>query len=349
MLELKGRVTAPAPREVWREVLAQDPDAVVSQSPEWLDALCAAGHHADASRLYELPGGRNLILPMVRRVGLPNGYRVEASLPAAWGMGGIVAPGGASGEDVAAVFSELASRVQLRTSISPSPLLASAWAAARPSGTTTVARRAHVLKLDRPFGKLWSERFTGSARTAVRKAERSGLTVECDVSGRLVPVFYELFEQSLRRWASQQHEPAALALWRGRRRDPMHKFELMSKLLGDACRIWVAWSDGRPAAAILVLQRGNAHYTRGAMDKELAGPTRANYLLHSRAIEDACSAGCRVYHMGESGRSESLAQFKTRFGAEAHDYAEYHLERFAITTADKRARAVVKRIIGFRD
>ena len=111
----------------------------------------------------------------------------------------------------------------------------------------------------------------------------------------------------------------------------------------------MAWSHGRPAAAILVLQSGNAHYTRGMMDKSLAGPTRANYLLHSLAIEQACDAGCRHYHMGESGSSRSLAQFKTRFGARPRPYAEYHLERLPITTLDRHARAVVKRVIGFRD
>ncbi|MGH2909670.1 MAG: hypothetical protein ACRDK8_10280, partial [Solirubrobacteraceae bacterium] len=81
----------------------------------------------------------------------------------------------------------------------------------------------------------------------------------------------------------------------------------------------------------------------------LAGPTRANYLLHSLAIEEACAAGCRHYHMGETGESESLAQFKTRFGARPHRYAQYHLERVPVTAADRRLRAVVKRTIRFRD
>jgi lipid II:glycine glycyltransferase (peptidoglycan interpeptide bridge formation enzyme) len=123
----------------------------------------------------------------------------------------------------------------------------------------------------------------------------------------------------------------------------------MARTLGEACRVWVAWAEGQPAAAILVLQGTNAHYTRGMMDKDLAGPTRANYLLHQLAIEDACNAGCRHYHMGETGSSSSLAQFKTRFGALPHRYAEYHLERLPITAFDRRARTVVKRIIGFRD
>ena len=344
-----ARIVSPAPRSEWEEVLAADPNAVVSQTPAWTDFLCAFGAYRDTSRLYELAGGRRLVLPMVAARRLPERLRVEGSFPPSWGMGGIVAPGGVTSEDVTAVFDDLAACLALRISIRPNPLDAEAWRSARPEGVVAVPRLAHVLSLEGGFEQVWTDRFAGTARTAVRKAERSGLEVERDTSGRLVPVLYELFERSLERWARQQHEPPALARWRGRRRDPVRKFELMARTLGEACRIWVARKDGRAVAAILVLQGENAHYTRGVMDKDLAGPTRANYLLHKLAIEDACAAGCRSYQMGETGPSASLAQFKTRFGALPYAYAEYHLERIPITALDRRARSVVKRVVGFRD
>jgi lipid II:glycine glycyltransferase (peptidoglycan interpeptide bridge formation enzyme) len=285
----------------------------------------------------------------VRRRHLRGPLAIEASFPPGWGIGGIVAPGGVRPADAAAVFADLAGRRVVRTSLRPNPLDAELWSAARPPSAVAVPRLAHVLSLEGGFERVWKERFTGTARTAVRKAERSGVRVELDTSGRLVPVLYELLERSVERWAGQLHEPRALARWRTHRRDPLRKFELMAEALGEACRIWVAWAGGRPAAAILVLQGTNAHYTRGMMDKDLAGPTRANYLLHQLAIEDACGAGCRHYQMGETGSSSSLAQFKTRFGALPHPHSEYHLERLPITALDRHARRVVKRIVGFRE
>jgi glycosyltransferase involved in cell wall biosynthesis len=342
------QVTSPAPRESWEAAVASDPNALVFHTPQWLDCICAYGGYEDASRLYELPRGRSLVLPMVRRRAL-GGLDSEASLPPTWDPGGIVAPGGVRVHDLIPVFSDLAGHVAVRTSLRPSSLDARAWAAARPPGVVAVPRLAHVLELESDFERVWTKRFTGTARTAVRKAERSGLTVERDTSGRLVPTVYELFERSLVRWAQQQHEPLPFARWRRRRLDPIRKFELIAQTLGEACRIWVAWHDGRPAAAILVLQGRNASYVRGMMDKELAGRTRANYLLHRLAIEEACVAGCRYYDMGESGSSPSLAQFKTRFGARARPYAAYHIERLPITALDRHARTVVKRILGFRD
>ena len=119
--------------------------------------------------------------------------------------------------------------------------------------------------------------------------------------------------------------------------------------MGEGCRVSVAWYQGKPAAAILVLRGRNAHYTRGAMDPELASPSQANRLLHKVAIEDACRAGCASYHMGESGDSDGLSQFKSRFGAVATPYAEYWVERLPLTRADAALRGAVKRVIGFRD
>jgi hypothetical protein len=344
-----SNVVTPAPRRAWRELLDTDRDAVVSQSSAWLDALCAYGGWDDASRLYELRDGRRLLLPLARRARLPDALAIQGSLPASWGVGGPLASVPVRADVIAAVLTDLRREPGLRTSIRPNPLHGEVWSAVRGPGLVKVPRTAHVLDLDGGFARVWKERFAGTARTAVRKAERSGVVVECDTTGRLVPVFYELFELSLARWAKHQHEPAFLARLRAHRRDPQQKLETIARALKGACRVWVAWLDGRPAASIIVLVGANASYTRGAMNKELAGPTRANYLLQKLAIEDACEAGCARYHMGETGSSRELAQFKTRFGAIAYDYGEWHLERLPITRADRRLRSVVKHAIGFQD
>jgi hypothetical protein len=175
------------------------------------------------------------------------------------------------------------------------------------------------------------------------------LDVEFDTTGRLLPIFYDLFEKSLVRWAGQQNEPLWLARWRGRRRDSLHKFQTIAKMLGTACKVWVAWYQGQPAAASIVLQHHNVNDSRGVIDKELSPLTGANELLQKLTIEDACNAGCRYYHLGESGGSESLAYFKGRFGAIGYPYAEYHLERLPLTKWDGQMRGLVKQMIGFKD
>lgn len=336
-------VVSPAPRAAWAELAAADPQLLVTQTPAWTDCVCSVTGARDVSRLYDFGGGRRLLLPLVRR----RAGR-SASFPNAWGFGGLVGPE-PDALEIRAVLCDLRAHPGLGARVRPNPLQHEAWAAARPSGVLALERRAHAIDLSAGFDEVWQHGFSSRARNHVRRAERAGVRVESDAGGRLVPVLYELFMRSVERWAAKQHEPRALALFRARRRDPQEKLTAMVERLDGAARVWVAYVEDRPAAAILVLQGANAHYTRGAMDVELAGPARANYLLHRLAIEDACRAGCATYQMGETGTSRSLAQFKESLGARPYDYAEYVAERLPITAADRALRGAAKRVLRFRD
>lgn len=348
--EARGvQVTSPAPREVWRTLYQQDPEALPSQSFEWLDCLCAFSGYQDASRLYEFSDGQQLLMPNVRRTGLPVQLSIQASLPHAWGMGGVLAKRELRLEDLVAIFDDLAKSPFLSTSLVPNPQQGKLWQAAQPEGVMSIARRAHVIDLEGGFDKVWNKRFASKTRNKVRKAEKSGLVVESDTSGQLVKVFYELFRRSIDRWAEQQHEPRWLAHWRAQQRDPLKKLEHIAHCMGEACRVWVAWQGDRPAAASLVMYGVNADYIMGAMDKELAAPTNANDLLQKHAIEEACRLGCRYYHMGESGGSAGIGEFKERLGAHPYPYSEYRLERLPLSRLDRRLRSFAKRAIGFKD
>ena len=342
-------VASPAPRDVWRQVIAADPDSLIAQSPEWVDAICASGSYADASRLYEADSGRRFVLPMVRRTGvLPRSIAPQASMPHAWNMGGLICDGAPGEEELAAIVSDLAACSAVRTHIRPNPIHDERWRSAGRMGAVTIPRRAHVLDLVPGADEIWKS-MRSEARRGVRKAEKSGIEVECDSSGRLVPVFYELLKLSVERWAEQQHEPRALARWRLKRRDPLAKFQQMQEVLGDAMQIWVAWKDGAPAASNVILRGTNVNDTRGAMNKELARPTSANDLLEWRQIEDACKGGCRWYHLGESGYSRGLSQYKEKWGARPVTYSEYRFERLPLTKADHLLRMTAKRVLRFRD
>jgi hypothetical protein len=327
---------SPAPRDAWTALLAGTDDALAFQTPRWTDCLCATGRFRDASRLYETSDGRRLLVPMVRRAGLAWPLRVQASLPYGWGFGGVLAPDRLAASDVAGVLQDLVGAGAARVTVRPNPLSARVWAQGAPANVRRVRRVAHVLDLEGGFDAVQT-RFRSSARRAIRKAERSPLTVTRDTSGSHVPVFHALYQRSVDRWAANRGEPLWLARRRAAMREPEAKFRRVADHLGAACEIWTAWLDARPAASIVVLRHGrSASYWRGAMDTEVGGRTQPNYLLHSRAIEEACRAGCRWYHMGETGSSESLAHFKSRFGARPCDYFEYRVERLPLTEISER-------------
>jgi hypothetical protein len=340
-------ITSPVPRDVWAAVLATDQAAVVSQSLAWRDAVLADGRYQDASQLYEFGSGRRIVLPLVRHRLLPG---MVASWAGGWGVGGPIAEGGrVSPEEAAAVLAGAARRGGLAAQIQFRPEAGDAWLG-QPGRFTTEHLACHVLELDGGFGQVWQHRFRGTARTAVRKAERSGLEIETGTSGRFLPVFTELYEKSIRRWAEKQREPLWLSRWRTNRATSAQMMALVAWHFGADCEVWVARSLGIPVAAIIVLRSGGyAKYWRGAMDSALASPVRANDLLHRCAIESACEAGYRWYDMGYSRPGSALAAFKEKLGATQRSAFTLRAERIPAHAAARISRDLAKRVIGFKD
>jgi Acetyltransferase (GNAT) domain len=341
------RVHSRAPRDQWRAVLAEDPLALPEHTPEWVDAVCAGGPFADATRLYEFPDGRRFVLPLVRQTGLGGVVGQLWSLPRSWGLGGLVGRHLDTGV-IRAVVDDLAALPAVRVVVRPDPLRDGWEVVADHPKVYASPRRAHVLDLT---GGLDAARagLSSLTRRNLRTAEKHGVRVEVDRDGSLLPIYHRFYDMSLDRWAGKQNEPLKLARWRGRRRDPVGKFDVIAEHMGDAFRHYVAFVGDTPAASIIVLFGRTASYSRGAMDRDVAGPVRANDLLQWTAIQDACAAGCTHYHMHETGESESLARFKERFGAASVTYSDYRIERLPVTKADKTLRTAVKKVIGFRD
>lgn len=348
-LDSAVKVSTDVPDSLWRQLTSADPEALPYQAPEWIAAACDAANLVNVSRCYLAADGSRHVLPLVRPANLPRLTSSLSSMPPAWGMGGLISEAPPSVELVRTVMHDLQQLGYLSVNIRPNPRHAAIWAAARPQGYTARSRRAHVLDLRGGFDHVWAQRFNARTRNNISKAERSGVEVEFDTTGRLLPAFYELFEYSLLRWADAQNEPHWLARWRGHQRDPLSKLQTIAAHMGSMCRIGLARIEGRPAAAIMVLEGRNANYSRAVMNQDLVRNLGVNELLHRHAISHAIDSGCSFYHMGESGQSESLARFKEKLGAEPIDYAEYYCERWPVSRVDNAARTAVKRLIGFKD
>jgi hypothetical protein len=342
-------VVSPAPRAQWNETWHRDPLALPTQGPDWMAAVTFAGAYVDRSRLYRFGDGSKAILPLFSRTGLAGAFRGLSSPPAAWGFGGVLSDRPLTAAHYELVGTDLERSEALQISIRPNPLCPTAWQVMEGRGWISLPRRAHVLRLTEDFETIRAKRFSSNARRHLRTAQAAGLELICGHDPELIGEFHVLLTASFNRWAAQQSEPAFIARLRGRWRDPLMKFMAMSEALGPQMKIFLARLEGRPVAAILVLFGRNAHYTRGAMDKGLAAPTAANYLLHAAAIEEACLRGCATYHMGETGQSKSLADFKEKFGAVGVDYRELRHERLPVSKVDAALRTAVKKMLGMND
>ena len=338
------RITSPAPRDIWWQLVESDPLCFAYQTPTGIDAICAAHDALDESRLYEFADGRRLLLPLYRS------RRTPAMLSALRTpkIGGVLSSHPLRTIDLQSILADLAGLPYLRRIVRPTALQATQWIDAAPRNASSTECNSHLIELGRDFSDVWQNTFNGQARRGVRKAEKAGLTIEDGDASTLLMPFYRLLERSIERWAKERGEPLLLARWRARGSNSLNSLQQTFGTFGDACRIWLASLDGQPAAAIIVLFGRNAHYTRGAMDKDLAGPSRASFLLQKLAIEEACARGCRYYHMGETGTSESLARFKRHFGARLYQYPEYRFERLRLSRWEARLRNLARALLGKR-
>lgn len=334
-------------RENWEAIVRTDVNVNILQTPIWCDCICRSEGLEDVTRSYESSDGRLIVLPLVRGRRFPMQLEAQSSWPGPWGSCGLLATEGVIvANDVIQIIKDLQACNALRTSV-PVPRMTDAqlWETLVPADVIRESRKTHVLDLSGGFENVWKKRFAGTVRTATRKAERLGITVESDTTGRLLPVFDALYRMSVDRWAKARHHPLTIARLLASRREPFRKFRTVADLLSEACEVHIAWLGGKPLAGTIVLTHGVvATYWRGAMDIERAAGTGANELLHRVAIEIACRRGCLQYDMQRSA-SQGLGRFKSKFGAHPTNFLEYRFENIPVTVLERRARVFAKRML----
>jgi hypothetical protein len=340
-------VMSPAPRDIWRGVLRDDPGATALQTPEYFAAVLTATRGRDASRVYQLSDGRQLVLPLVQERSVA-GLRVESAYPGGYGHGGMLATGGLLEDDVSMVVRDLRSEA-ISVRIGGAHHTADAWSAGLLPGVVDEGRRVDVIDLAGGFEALKAERFSPKVRQRIRKAQRDGVEIERDTTGRLVPVFHDIYRGWVERWIPRSGLPPVLARRMALREEPLHKFETVAAEIGEDCRVFVAWHRGRPVAAGITLVHGqHAIGWRSYSIKELAAPVSANIFNQVACIEDASRSGCRWFDLGQSGGVASLQDYKSSLGASPRSVVDLRIEPAGLArlrAARGRAEGVLARAL----
>ena len=147
----------------------------------------------------------------------------------------------------------------------------------------------------------WQRTLSGRARTAIRKARKVGVSIE-RVRGDW-EVFDGIFAEGNHALGSPFHGA------------PFYR--ALERNLGERLFTWVAWHQGRPAAAALAVEHGDTlNYTYGQNVHALR-PTNANSLLIWAMIEQGFDRGLRWLDLGRSELDTSHSRFKEQWGAEA--------------------------------
>lgn len=182
-----------------------------------------------------------------------------------------------------------------------------------PLGCRNTSGQTWVVDLHPGIGALWSK-LEGRARTAIRKAEKVGVTIrQADRLGDQ-DHYYRLHQETYLRTGAKPH--------------PKAYFESIWQYMVGAglAQIFVAELGGEIVAAEnFAVYKGAALYWTGAASVR-GLDSEANSLLQWHAMQWMCQGGLDWYETGEAfpavraGKLKGLNDFKKGFGGEMYPY-----------------------------
>ena len=278
------------PAESWTRVVAQSPGARLAHSPAWHTAIAGAYGHAPLY-LAATDGDATVgVLPsfVVRR---PLVGTVVTSMPFLDSGGPCAASPRIEAALVARLVAEAAARrarfVELRSStrlpIDAQPL---------------ESKVNMTLALDAPDA-LW-RRFDKTVRNQVRKAERSGLTVERGSAADLA-AFYDVFVERMRDLGS-----------------PVHAFAFLRQVIdafGSDARVMLVRHGRELVGGLVAIAFADRLVVPWSTCRKAYFASCPNMLLYWRTIESACADGFARFEFGRSTRDSGTYRFKKQWGA----------------------------------
>lgn len=198
----------------------------------------------------------------------------------------------------------------------------------------SLAFYGHSVDLEEDEDRMFA-RLESSVRRAIRKAEKSGVTVTVSQSLEAMKVFYSL-QCKTRKKHGLPPQPFVFF---------QNIFEhILSKNLG---MIAIASCQQRPVAASVYFQLGTrAVYKYGASDEAFQLLRGANVVMWE-AIKWQARNGAKTLHLGRTSiGNEGLRRFKLGWGAGEHkiEYVKYDLRKGRFVTETDEATGWYNRV-----
>jgi len=282
--------SAPDAQEAWRHVADAYPHARLAHAVEWLGVIARAYGH-DPLYLSADDGGRCCgLLPafLVRR---PLFGAVVASMPFLDSGGPCASPAAARlliDRLIAEARRRGARFVELRTA---EPLAIDVEPLQHKVNMT--------LALDRQPDVLWRG-FDKTVRNQIRKAERSGLSIETAGAAAL-PAFYEAFAERMRDLGSPVHGIGFL--------------RAVFDAFGPRARLVLLKKDATLVGGLVAIAFKDRIAVPWAACRKAFFALCPNMLLYWDTIRTACLQGFSRFEFGRSTRKSGTYEFKRQWGA----------------------------------
>jgi len=276
----------------WDRLVAATPGALVGHDRRWPALFAAAFGHRPLS-LVALDGERARgVLPLVEIRNWIVG-RLIVSLP--WlDAAGVCAPDDEARAALLDAAEALARSRGARSlevrSLAPAPGL----------DPSSHAKAVLLLPLPESEGAAW-DRFDAKLRNQIRKAERSGLTVE--VGGReLLPAFYDPFSRNMRE--------LGVPVW------GLDFYEKILSTFRDEADVLIVRDAGEAIGGAILLRWKDAALVPCASSLRARFEKCPNHALYWAAIRRAIERGARVFDFGRSTVDSGTYRFKKTWGSE---------------------------------
>lgn len=307
----------------WEEIVASSENAYFFHTPAWAKIMEETYGHETATRLYEITGNE-ILVPMMKHKRY--GFCTFSSM--AGGYGGIFSTSALTPDIIKKVLKDIVGGKSLLLNISLPPFVdLPIREDAFVKEVNSEWNYTHVLPLEQGFEYLWKKRFVGKTRTAVRKAEKSGVKVLEASLLENVRQFYKLYVETSRRWGVSIPS------------QPLRFYENLYKFGSPYVRLTLAIKDDVAIGGLVNLYYAkNVFCWMNAFLKEYAAFVPVK-LLMKESIEQACNESYRLYNFGASGNLEGVRKFKESFGAEKAEVKHYLVQ----SRLGKLARIALRR------
>lgn len=273
----------------WESYVDARGDAAGYHSWRWRQVFAEAFGHEPVYLIAREGGLITGVLPMVQIKSLLFG-RTLTSLPFL-NYGGVMADGAEVGQAlIDAAQHEAAARrcshVELRHVDAQFPGLPC---------------KQHKVSMRLKTGPGMWEALDRKVRNQIRKAEKSGLTVERG-GAALVGDFYDVFARNMRDLGTPVYS--------------RRLFDEVMRVFPDRAQLHVVRLNGQPVAAGLTYRTPQMVQLPWASSLRAYNPLCPNVLLYWDAIQFANDSGAGIFDMGRSTPNEGTFKFKAQWGAE---------------------------------
>ena len=291
-----------ATNKEWEELWRESANSTYFHSREWAEfwSSYTNGRVQPAPRLVLFSDGAEALLPLsIERVAHGLAKRFLSS-PAGT-FGGWLSKDSLSLEHTKILCDLLANKLgNVVWRLNPYDSL---LAASMPQGA--IEDETEVLDLSKGFDaihKNWTKGHSSAARKA-RKARKAGVIITMASSLPEFISYYEIYEDSLRRWGANATSGYGWDLFR-------EIFEKKSRNI----ILWLAvYEDKVVAGALCFYSKSHVVYWHGAALEDYFTLRPVNLLLYE-AIKHACEQGYAWFDFNPSGGHEGVRAFKRSFG-----------------------------------